>query len=163
MDFERLRQLWIPAIASGFARPEDWIGWADRMILKLDEPPVWVIEMGTASSIASVLKELASNGAAHDRATYPPYEETWQATVFLGFVAESYLRGDLQTETLAKITYSLLEMYGWPWPDWLSEHELAVSTGSRLPNPASHRISEEYGLQIHASRAAWSELLAAAA
>ncbi|WP_428389101.1 hypothetical protein [Mucisphaera sp.] len=48
MHLDHLRQLWRPAISSGYAREQDWTTWADQMILKHDEPPIWIIELANA-------------------------------------------------------------------------------------------------------------------
>ncbi|MEQ9460194.1 MAG: hypothetical protein RIG82_04515 [Phycisphaeraceae bacterium] len=85
LDLDRLRRLWIPAIASGYARPEDWIEWADRMILKLDEPPGWVIEMAMIDCPIEAIALLLSFDGYSRIEALRPYRHEFVLTV-LGYL-----------------------------------------------------------------------------
>lgn len=74
---------WTAAIESGFARPAEWIGWADRQILRLDEPPVWVLDLSLAHSAKDALAVL---WPAHASVAPMHWERLDWTGLFLGFL-----------------------------------------------------------------------------
>ncbi|MFG0283035.1 MAG: hypothetical protein ACF8R7_01315 [Phycisphaerales bacterium JB039] len=38
-------QMWMAAIGSGYATREEWQAWADGVVVAMDNPPTWVLEL----------------------------------------------------------------------------------------------------------------------
>ncbi len=55
---EEALRVWIAAIESRYARDGEWIPWADAWILKLDEPPLWLLHVCVEQSSREALSVL---------------------------------------------------------------------------------------------------------
>jgi hypothetical protein len=84
--------VWISAIESEFAQPADWVSWADRQILRLDNPPVWVLDLSLRHSDKEALGVLWPAACK----VAPELWETIDATgLHLGFLYLRFERTDL--------------------------------------------------------------------
>jgi hypothetical protein len=83
---------WTAAIESGFARPAEWVAWADRQIVRLDEPPVWVLDFSLAHSSKEALAVLWPASANVAPALWERLDWTG---LYLGFLFLRFERGDL--------------------------------------------------------------------
>lgn len=48
-SFKPVMQYWLWAISSGYVSPIQWVAWADDVLMRCGEPPMWVIEMSSTS------------------------------------------------------------------------------------------------------------------
>jgi hypothetical protein len=49
---------WLTAAQAGFAKPADWRVWADKLIVSLPAPPIWIINMSLAMNLTELRKAL---------------------------------------------------------------------------------------------------------
>jgi hypothetical protein len=89
---DELLLAWTAAIESGFARPAEWVAWADRQIERLDKPPVWVIDLSLAHSVKDAL---ALTWPASGRVAPVLWECLDWTGLYLGFLFLRFERGDL--------------------------------------------------------------------
>jgi hypothetical protein len=83
---------WTAAIESGFARPAEWVAWAERQIVRLDEPPVWVLDLSLAHSAKEALEVLWPARASVAQVIWGRLD--WNG-MYLGFLFLRFERGDL--------------------------------------------------------------------
>ena len=43
--------VWWAAIDSGFALEPQWVAWADQQILRLDAPPLWILDLSLVHTV----------------------------------------------------------------------------------------------------------------
>ena len=56
---EQLANYWLAAARAGYAKPDNWQAWADRFILSVPAPPLWVINMSMAQDVEQLRRALA--------------------------------------------------------------------------------------------------------
>ena len=94
MGSNRYALYWLAAARSGFAKPADWKGWADKRIQESDVPDTWLIDLSFASDCESLAAAVASEAhkerqALRDRAV---------EDAVLGYVWLRYERGEISLE-----------------------------------------------------------------
>jgi hypothetical protein len=60
----RLWSLWTPALESGYATPDCWQSWADRLIDATSEPPIWLLDLSLAGDHGAAEAALSELGDA---------------------------------------------------------------------------------------------------
>lgn len=58
MELRDLSLLWLPAARSGFASPEDWAAWAERLIKEVDHPAGWLLDLCVAQDLGAMTDAL---------------------------------------------------------------------------------------------------------
>lgn len=93
-----LATYWYLAASSGYASPDDWMGWADRLLLKESQIPVWIIDLGAArseSDLQTVLRpQLVEEGLL--------LTSDVEGNVLLGYVLKLLQEGRLTVEHALK-------------------------------------------------------------
>jgi hypothetical protein len=83
--------VWTAAIDSGFAQPSEWVAWADERILRLEEPPLWLLNLSLASSARDALGVVWPACRFVAPEAWTPLD--WNG-LFLGFLYLRFERGD---------------------------------------------------------------------
>lgn len=82
---------WLSAVSTGFAGPTSWKNWADTLIERLEQPPVWIIDMSLANTPDDLFKAVEERKAEEDRAAGNVIP---LGNAKLGFYYLRYERGD---------------------------------------------------------------------
>lgn len=82
---------WLSAVSTGFADATSWKNWADALIERLEEPPIWIINMSLANTLDELYKALEERKAEEDRAAGNVIP---LGNAKLGFYYLRYERGD---------------------------------------------------------------------
>jgi hypothetical protein len=89
----------LAAVVSEFMQPDDWKGWADRIISRMDTPPIWVIDIALANS-TDKFKECMSDKLRDEELAEGNLISIGDAVI--GFYYLRYNKGDLSFEEFLK-------------------------------------------------------------
>jgi hypothetical protein len=90
---------WFAAAESGYAKARDWQDWADRIILAMETPPMWVLDLATAKNAEQVWD-------ARTRQTKPEWAAQSGIIVdesIIGYLWLRYRRGDISFYDFAEL------------------------------------------------------------
>lgn len=87
-------QLWQLAINSGYAKPETWSDYAGKIIVAMDDPPFWVIELACSKDVDTAGDKL---GKIY-RDMELPDDFCDQSQVFLGYRFKLLQEGRISTQ-----------------------------------------------------------------
>jgi hypothetical protein len=149
----------LAAVVSEFMQPDDWKGWADRIISRMDSPPAWVIDIALANSIDEFI-EYISDKLRDEELAEGGLISIGDAVI--GFYYLRYEKGDLSFEEFLKKSgeeadsgssdFDCEEIYS-----ILNEYERLLSLGS----DASHLINASKELvmsSIEIAHYQWSQI-----
>jgi len=150
--------IWIAAIESGFAQPDEWVAWADRQIVRLDEPPVWILDLSLVHSANQALEVLARTT---DKVAPNLWDQLDWNGVYLGFLYLRFERGDLTLWELliqagekadcAQFRIDCEEFY-------LLANEMRGAGPTLLASrPLMERVSELFEPLAQSARRCWSQ------
>jgi hypothetical protein len=150
---------WTAAIESGFARPAEWVAWADRQIVRLDEPPVWLLDLSLADSANDALTAL---WPARSRVAQVFWDRLDWTGLYLGFLFLRFERGDLgmldlliQAGQKADCANYRIECGTF----FLLANEIDGGGPTRPNNrPLTQRVGEVFSPLAEAARQAWLRL-----
>lgn len=86
--------LWIPAVATGLLPHRRLVAWADEQIMRLSEPPRWLLELSLATSVEGLerAREYVPDGTGR--------EQFDQRRIHLGSMYLAFERGLMPIEKL---------------------------------------------------------------
>jgi hypothetical protein len=87
---------WLAAAESGFARRDDWAGWADTYIARAESPPHWVLDLSLATSLDDLWRILTPQIDQESQQGFHR-EELYDAV--LGYLWLRLERGDFDLRT----------------------------------------------------------------
>jgi hypothetical protein len=89
--------IWKVALESGYVRSPVWVDWAEKKIIELDSPPLWLLEM----SLIDTAKKASILLWKYSRQIH---QDTWNCIecreLYLGFLYLQFERGNLKLEEL---------------------------------------------------------------
>jgi len=88
---KRFASNWLAVATTKFSGPESWKHWADVMIERLPEPPMWIIYMAVANSLDELFKAL---GERLEQEDYSAGYHIPIGNAKLGYHYLRYARGD---------------------------------------------------------------------
>jgi hypothetical protein len=83
---------WIAAIESEYATPQEWIAWADNCIERLDEPPLWVLDLAMQKTHQAAFAVLQPARWRLDKRVWEKVDSTG---MIIGFLFLRFERGDV--------------------------------------------------------------------
>jgi hypothetical protein len=86
-----LASYWLSAASTGFACPKSWKTWADTLIYRLAQPPLWIINMSLANTQDELYQSLQDRKRQED---YAAGEMIVFGNAKLGFNYLRYENGD---------------------------------------------------------------------
>ncbi len=155
---DELLLIWIAAIESGFAHPDDWVAWADRQIERMDKPPAWILDLSLVHTADPALEVL---WPATDKVARIIWDQLDWKGLCLGFLYLCFERGDLTLLELrmqagdqadcASFRIDCEEFY-------LLANEI-TGAGPTLPasRPLIERVSELFKPLADLARQRWSQ------
>lgn len=78
--------VWWAAIDSGFALEPQWVAWADQQILRLDAPPLWILDLSLVHTVREAQEVFGRSWA---RMSVSLEKQGWFDDLWMGFI---YLR-----------------------------------------------------------------------
>jgi len=80
----------LAAIRSEYIHPRQWIAWADAQIIKTAKPPIWLIDLSTATNYDEAWRAIGESVGATPELCLSDLEET-----ALGLIALQYFEGKI--------------------------------------------------------------------
>ena len=89
--------IWKIALESGYVHSSIWVDWADKQIIELDAPPLWLLEISLVTTVEKASILLWKYSRQINQVTWNRIECT---ELYLGFLYLRFKRGDLDLEEL---------------------------------------------------------------
>jgi hypothetical protein len=146
------------AIESGFLPLPDVVAWADRLILELEAPRSWLLDLCLAKSKeqASATVWMEWNLASELAGTIEHADPCWE-DVYLGFLYRQHERGSLTMSELLEQAGRFSDAYGSSHVDCESFYYLLNEIdggGPTIPSnrPLAERVAELFAPMVESTR-----------
>lgn len=95
-----LAAYWLAAAESGFARREEWAGWADAWIAHTENQPNWIIDLSLATSLDDLWRILTPQ---IDQEVQQGFDRIEISDAVLGYLWLRFERGDIDLRTCLEL------------------------------------------------------------
>jgi hypothetical protein len=85
--------IWKVALESGYVLSPVWVDWADKQILDLDSPPLWLLELSVLDTVEKASMLFWRHSRQINQSSWNRIECT---ELYLGFIYLRFERGDLE-------------------------------------------------------------------